>query len=251
MSLRDVVPYDLAAVYELDQDELRLRLASGPLADERVTGHTLRLDRFPSIAHALERRHPVAQTAEQHNSDEGDPYDGVLDLPAGHSCMVVPLFASDRNLGIITLDRTTCQTYSREVVQLAGVYGQIVSIAMLFAEQAELLQRYRRQLNEEKQLFQQRTGGGRWAIRTLEASLSESMQHVVRLAKQVSGADLPVLISGETGTGKEVLAQAIHAWSPRADQPFVTLNCAALPENLVESELFGHCLLYTSDAADD
>ncbi len=250
-SLRDVVPYDLAAVYELDRDELRLRLASGPLADERVTGHTLRLDRFPSIAHALERRRPVAQTEEQHNSDEGDPYDGVLDLPAGHSCMVVPLFASDRSLGIITLDRTTCQTYSQDVVQLAGVYGQIVSIAMLFAEQAALLQRYRRQLNEEKQLLQQRTGGGRWAIRALEASLSESMQHVVRLAKQVAGADLPVLISGETGTGKEVLAQAIHTWSPRADQPFITLNCAALPENLVESELFGHVKGAFSGAASE
>ncbi len=250
-SLRDVVPYDLAAVYELDRNELRLRLASGPLADERVTGHTLRLDRFPSIAHALERRSPVAQTQEQHNSDEGDPYDGVLDLPAGHSCMVVPLFASERNLGIITLDRTQCQTYSPQVVQLAGVYGQIVSIAMLFAEQAELLQRYRRQLTDEKRLLLQRTGGGRWAIGALEASLSEPMQHVVRLAKQVSAADLPVLISGETGTGKEVLAQAIHAWSPRADQPFITLNCAALPENLVESELFGHVKGAFSGAASE
>lgn len=239
-SLRDVVPYDLAAVYELEKNELRLRLASGPLADERIAGHTLDLARFPTIADAIERRRPVAQTEEQHNSDEGDPYDGVLDLPPGHSCMVVPLFASDRNLGIITLDRTTCETYSPNVVQMAGVYGQIISIAMLFAEQAELLQRYRRQLNEEKRLLQQETGGGRWAIRALEASLSEPMQHVVRMAKQVAGADLPVLISGETGTGKEVLAQAIHAWSPRADRPFVKLNCAALPENLVESELFGH-----------
>ncbi len=239
-SLREVVPYELAAVYELDHEDLRLRVAAGPLADARLAEHTLPLERFPTIARALEHRRPVPLTEADHRGSEGDPYDGVLDLPPGHSCMVVPLFASERNLGLITLDRTTCQTYSPQVVQLAGVYGQIVSIAMLFAEQAELLGRYRGQLREENRLLQQETGGGRWAVRTLEASGSESMQHVTRLAKQVAVAELPVLISGETGTGKEVLAQAIHAWSPRAERPFVKLNCAAIPDNLVESELFGH-----------
>ncbi|MEO1086294.1 MAG: sigma 54-interacting transcriptional regulator, partial [Acidobacteriota bacterium] len=66
------------------------------------------------------------------------------------------------------------------------------------------------------------------------------MQELVRLARQVAVADLPILVLGETGTGKEVLAEALHAFSPRAQRPFVKLNCAAIPENLVESELFGH-----------
>lgn len=66
------------------------------------------------------------------------------------------------------------------------------------------------------------------------------MQHVFRLAKQVAGARATVLVTGESGTGKGELARAIHEASPRGRGPFVTLNCAALAESLLESELFGH-----------
>lgn len=239
-SLRDIVPYDLAAVYELSEDRLVLRVARGPLADERLAHHELPLARFPTIRRALELRRPIPLEATDHEGEEGDPYDGLLDLPPGHSCMVVPLFASDRTLGIITLDRSVCAPYPADMVQLAGVYGQIVSIAMLFAQQAQLLSRYRHQLREEKRLLEEEVGGTDWAIRQLEGSRSPQMAELVRMAKQVAQSQLPVLVGGETGTGKEVLAQAIHAWSPRAEGPFIKLNCAAIPENLVESELFGH-----------
>ncbi|MCR5563577.1 MAG: sigma-54 dependent transcriptional regulator [Desulfovibrio sp.] len=68
----------------------------------------------------------------------------------------------------------------------------------------------------------------------------ESIQRVLRLAKQVAGSKATVLIMGESGTGKEMFARYLHAMSKRARGPFVAVNCAALPEHLLESELFGH-----------
>ncbi len=69
---------------------------------------------------------------------------------------------------------------------------------------------------------------------------SPKYKHVLRQIGQVAGTTATVLILGETGTGKELLAKAIHSLSDRADFPLVKLNCGALPENLIESELFGH-----------
>ena len=66
------------------------------------------------------------------------------------------------------------------------------------------------------------------------------MQGVIDLALQVAPSMITVLIEGESGTGKELLAHLIHRNSPRGEQPFVTVNCAALAETLLESELFGH-----------
>lgn len=66
------------------------------------------------------------------------------------------------------------------------------------------------------------------------------MQRVYHLLKRLAQSDLPVLISGETGTGKELAASAVHHWSSRSEGPLITVNCAALPETLAESEFFGH-----------
>ena len=69
---------------------------------------------------------------------------------------------------------------------------------------------------------------------------SEKMQGVLDLVSRIAGTDSTIYISGESGTGKELIAKAIHLASERRDKPFVTINCAAIPETLLESELFGH-----------
>jgi transcriptional regulator with GAF, ATPase, and Fis domain len=199
----------------------------------------LSLARFPLIRHALAARRPIAVDEGQHR-DDGDPYDGILDLPPGHACMLVPVCAGPRELGVITLDRVVCGKYDATAVEIAGVYARIVAMAMTIADQAQRLARYRHRLREENRLLREELGSGRLAIQRVRASRSAAMRDVARFAEQAASADSPVLITGETGSGKEVLANAIHAWSPRADEPFVTLNCAAIPENLVESELFGY-----------
>ncbi|HSP77858.1 MAG TPA: sigma 54-interacting transcriptional regulator [Myxococcaceae bacterium] len=236
--LTRVVRFDLATLFLLREGRLVAVAARGPLATEKVRRHELALADFPSLRQALETRRARAFTEEEHAHGEGDPFDGVLDLPPGHSCMVVPLCAGERCYGLLTLDRTQCETYSQSVVELVEVYGQMLATALQQAEQKSTFERLHRREHEHARLLESQLGGDEVGV--LETSRSPAVRELAQRARQVAETDTPVLVLGETGTCKERLARAVHRWSARADGPFVTLNCAAIPAGLLESELFGH-----------
>src|SRR3989304_7234174 len=93
------------------------------------------------------------------------------------------------------------------------------------------------QLEREQRSLQQRLSGD-----TFEGMLGTctKMQEVFTVIRKVATTDVPVLIMGESGTGKELVARAMHRLSVRQENPFIVINCGAIPENLLESELFGH-----------
>ncbi len=244
--VRRITPYDLATILELADDELVIRMARGPLAP-RVRDYRLELSAFPTVREVLETRRARAYTEHDHAHGDGDPFDGVLDFEPGHSCMVVPLCAGDEPFGVLTLDRKVCVTFEPAVVNLVEVYAQVLALAIRGARERTTLRRLHAQERAHAQQLQAALHGGSAPsedavaeVGVLESSASPRVQALVRRARQVAETTTPVLIGGETGTGKERLARAIHLWSPRRAQPFVTLNCAAIPAQLIESELFGH-----------
>jgi transcriptional regulator with GAF, ATPase, and Fis domain len=233
-----IAPYDLATLFVLEGPKLVARAARGPLASDAVRHHELTLSDFPTIKEAIETRRARAYTEDDHAHGDGDPFDGVLDLPDGHSCMVVPLCAGERALGVLALDRSVCEPYPAAVVNLVEVYGQILAIAIQNAQDRATFERLHDQEHAHAKVLEGQLRGEAEGI--LETSRNAAMRDLARRARQVSETHTPVLILGETGTGKERLARAIHQWSPRADKPFATINCAAIPAGLLESELFGH-----------
>lgn len=119
--------------------------------------------------------------------------------------------------------------------------GLVKLVPVENVETRDLVARY--QLLERKLLFyQSELSALKHEEDPFVAIIGENphMVKVKNMARKVARGDATVLILGESGTGKEVLAQAIHRASPRADQPFISINCAAIPENLLEAELFGY-----------
>ena len=155
-----------------------------------------------------------------------------------HSFCDVPLISKSRLLGVLAVARREENAFDRDevdfLVQVANQLAIAVDNALAYKQIADLTDK----LAQEK-LYLQEEIRGEMDFEGIVGQ-SSALRHVLNLVETVAPSDSTVLLLGETGTGKELIARAIHDRSRRKDRTFVRLNCAAIPTGLLESELFGH-----------
>jgi transcriptional regulator with GAF, ATPase, and Fis domain/tetratricopeptide (TPR) repeat protein len=230
--------------------------AARNLARADLSGRQLELSR--SLAErALEAGEPVVAV------------DAAGDLPAAHesvhalklrSVLAVPLIAHGEALGVVYLDdRVRRGAFGPSELGWVRLVATLAAIAIADARAQLMLRRAARRAERaearlsgelarreaeldvaERELA--RATGGRETRFAYDAIVgdSEAVRAMLRVVDRVTASEVPVLISGESGSGKELVARAIHANGPRARSAFVTENCGAVPEGLLESTLFGH-----------
>jgi Nif-specific regulatory protein len=152
------------------------------------------------------------------------------------SYIAVPMIAGDNAVGVISADLTKGAAIGlEETVKILTIIGSMFAHAILVQERFE----------SEKQVIKEQKEYYKTEVESKHdfgniVGESSKMKQLFDMIKKVAVSKATVLVRGETGTGKELIASAIHKQSPRRDGAFIKLNCGAIPENLLESELFGH-----------
>ncbi|OAT51130.1 nitric oxide reductase transcriptional regulator NorR [Proteus hauseri] len=229
-TLRQVLGCDAAALLRYEPHQFIPLAIDGLVPD--VLGRRFLLEGHPRLETIARAGDVVRFPAD---SDLPDPYDGLIpdrEHLKVHACVGLPLFAGQDLIGTLTLDGMDphqFDTFSDEELRLiAALTAGALNNALLIE-----------QLENQNMLFTPTTSF-KPTVKTEIIGLSTLMEQLKKEIEIVAPADMNILVSGETGTGKELVVKAIHEMSNRADNPLVYLNCAALPESVAESELFGH-----------
>lgn len=233
-ALGDLVDYELAVILKLtESNTLRVEKALGPLVNEQIDRFSIDLAQRRDLARIIRFDQPhLFDEAEQHQ----DTYEELIEMPDEHSCLVAPLHIHGAPIGLLTLDHTACNMFSPAIVKFIGTLSSLIAVIIAQNESSQYIDSLRRDLTRERNILLNQEAPQLQNI----IGKSQAWNHVIEQIKTVAESDLPVLIHGETGTGKEQIARTIHNLSARSDKPFITLNCSALNASLAESELFGH-----------
>jgi formate hydrogenlyase transcriptional activator len=238
VGIRRVIPSDFALVGLLESESGRVCLNACDMAEETM----LAKEAVDWLGEMFGAR--VFSTGKPWigNSEEFDQVDATGDpeyTVAGfrNSC-VVPLVGRDRVLGVLALGKHEDVAYTRDEIDFLLQVSSQVTFAIENALVDGQMRKPKDNFSEERVYLEDEV---RSELNFEEiVGRSAVLQRVLRQVEVVAPTDSGVLIQGETGTGKELIARAIHNLSSRRDQPFIKLNCAAIPSGLLESELFGH-----------
>ncbi len=246
-SLLALFPGDAAAVLQLDGETL-VPLAIDGLSSD-VLGRRFRVSDHPRFVQLLSRQEPTRFAAD---SDLPDPYDGLVQGVRGdlavHDCLGGPILIGGRVWGLLTLDALDPARFDDIDMLSLQAFLSLAGATVSVVERIDALERRGEDAQRRAEAYRQ--ASGHQSRRDMIGS-SDAHARLIQDIETVASSDLTVLITGETGVGKELVAQAIHAQSVRSAKPMISLNCAALPDTLVESELFGHVRGAFSGASSD
>jgi formate hydrogenlyase transcriptional activator len=227
--------YAALALREEDSGQLVSQALDFPLGKSLTAGGEIAAG--GAGGRALQERSSLIFGAEE--MQEFDPsYAASLTSEGLKSLCCVPLLRPKGPLGVLILGSTRAEAFHSDDLTLLNQVAAQLAISLENAAIAREVEQLRQRLNQEKRNLQ---GAPRTAPQFKEIiGDSAALQQILDQVSVIAATDATVLILGETGTGKGLVARAIHAASNRKDRSFTTLNCAAIPTGLLESELFGH-----------